>query len=108
MLNGESIGNEQEEEIDSALVFEDIFEYENIPTDTVRLNAATVKQLFKDKKYNLKEVRKNKSFKPIKILLLPEDIKKTESSEEKKELVEKYESINHHILLGNKRYKLEP
>ncbi len=86
VLNGESIGNEQEEEIDSALVFEDIFEYENIPTDTVRLNASTVKQLFKDTKYNLKEVRKNKLVKPIKILLLPDDIKKIESSEEKKEL----------------------
>ncbi len=86
VLNGESIGDEQEEEIDSALVFEDIFEYENIPTDTVRLNASTVKQLFKDTKYNLKEVRKNKLVKPIKILLLPDDIKKIESSEEKKEL----------------------
>lgn len=37
-----------------------------------------------------------------------EKLEKNIVSEEKKELVEKYESINHHILLGNKRYKLEP
>ena len=37
-----------------------------------------------------------------------EKLEKNIISAEKKELVEKYESINHHIILGNKRYKLEP
>ena len=46
-------------------IFEDIFQYEDIPTSTVRLNASTIKQLFKDTKYNLKDVRKSKLVKPV-------------------------------------------
>ena len=66
VLNGESIEDEQEEEINNAQVYEDILEYRKIPTDTVRLNASTIEQLFKDTGYNLDKVRKSKFVKPIK------------------------------------------
>ena len=38
----------------------DIFSLNDLETDTVRLNASTIKQLFEDTNYSLKEVRKKK------------------------------------------------
>ncbi len=67
-------------------LFDDIFEFEDIPTDLVRLNAETIKQLFKDTKYNLNEVRETKIVKPIALNLLPKEIKKIQSTKRKKEL----------------------
>ena len=58
VLKGEVL-EEQVEILDNAEVFEDIFKYENIPTDTVRLSASTIEQLFKDTNYTLKDVRKS-------------------------------------------------
>ena len=81
VLNGESIEDEQEEEINNAQVYEDILEYRKIPTDTVRLNASTIEQLFKDTNYNLKDVRKNKLVKPVVLSLLPEEMKMIANSE---------------------------
>ena len=46
-------------------LFDDIFNFEDTPSDVVRLNASTVEQLFEDTNYNLKEVRKNKIVKPV-------------------------------------------
>ena len=65
VLTGEKINEEQNDELNNLQVFEDIFQYEDIPTSTVRLNASTIKQLFKDTKYNLEDVRKNKLVKPV-------------------------------------------
>ena len=53
VLSGQSIEVEQEDKFDNIQVFEDIFQYEDIPTSSVRLSASTIKQLFKDTKYNL-------------------------------------------------------
>ena len=50
-----------------------------MPTDTVRLNATTIEQLFKDTNYNLKDIRKTKLVKPIALTLLPEEMKMIES-----------------------------
>ncbi len=85
VLKGEVL-EEQVEVLDNAEVFEDIFKYENIPTDTVRLSASTIEQLFKDTNYTLKDVRKTKIVKPVRITLLPNDIKKIESTKKRKEL----------------------
>ena len=52
----------------------------------VRLNAETIKQLFKDTNYSLKDVRKNKIVKPISLNLLPKEINKIQSTKRKKEL----------------------
>ena len=60
VLSGKKIQKEQEDELDSFQVFEDLFQYEEIPSSTVRLSASTIMQLFKDTNYNLKSVRKKK------------------------------------------------
>ena len=86
VLTGKSINPEQNDELDNLQIFEDIFQYEDIPTSTVRLSASTIKQLFKDTKYNLKDVRKNKLVKPINLELLPNEMKMIESTKQRKTL----------------------
>ena len=84
VLSGKKIKEEQADELDNLQIFEDIFQYEDISTSTVRLNASTIKQLFKDTKYNLKDVRKSKLVKPVTLELLPNEIKMIESTKERK------------------------
>tara|TARA_B100000287_G_scaffold248596_1_gene233688 strand:+ start:49 stop:1161 length:1113 start_codon:yes stop_codon:yes gene_type:complete len=67
-------------------LFDDVFNFEDTPSDVVRLNASTVEQLFEDTNYSLKEVRKNKIVKPIVLNLLPEEIKNIQNTKKKKEL----------------------
>ena len=55
------------------------------PLDSVRLSAATIEELFKSTNYNLEDVRKNKLVKPIRLLLLPQEIKKIENIKKRKE-----------------------
>ena len=86
VLSGKKIKEEQADELDNLQIFEDIFQYEDIPTSTVRLDASTIKQLFKDTKYNLKEVRKSKLVKPVNLELLPNEMKMIESTKERKNL----------------------
>ena len=86
VLEGKSITTEQNDELDNLQIFQDIFEYEDIPTTTVRLSAATIKQLFKDTNYTLKDVRKNKFVKPINLDLLPNEMKMIENTKQKKNL----------------------
>ena len=86
VLTGQEINEEQDDEFNNLQVFEDIFQYEDIPTSTVRLNATTIKQLFKDTKYNLKDVRKSKLVKPVNLELLPNEMKMIESTRERKNL----------------------
>ena len=86
VLTGQTIEAEQSDELDNLQIFEDIFQYEEIGTSTVRLSASTIKQLFKDTKYNLKEVRKSKIVKPINLELLPNEMKMIEDTKQKKTL----------------------
>jgi Bax protein len=86
VLEGKSITTEQNDELDNLQIFQDIFEYEDIATTTVRLSAATIKQLFKDINYTLKDVRKNKFVKPINLDLLPNEMKMIENTKQKKNL----------------------
>jgi len=67
-------------------LFYDVFDFDDVSDDTVRLSAATLEQLFKDTKYNLKDIRKNKLVKPISVDLLPREIKLIESTKKRKEL----------------------
>ena len=55
-----------------------------MPTDTVRLSASTVKELFKDTEYDLNEIRKSKLVKPIKLSFYRSKLRKIESTKEKK------------------------
>jgi len=76
---GDNIANNPE-------IFKDIFEFESLPTNVVRLNALTIEQLFKDTNYTLEGVRKNKSVKPINLSLLPNEMKMIESTKKRKNL----------------------
>ena len=67
-------------------LFEDILIIDEKPTDTVRLSAATIEELFKSTNYSLEDVRKNKLVKPISLTLLPGEIKKIENTKKRKDL----------------------
>jgi len=86
-------------------LFFDIFEFEGVEDDTVRLSASTLKQLFEDTKYNLNDVRKNKIVKPVSIALLPNEIKNIESSKRRKQLF--IQIVLPLILEENERIKLD-
>ena len=64
----------------------DIFSLNDLESNTVRLSASTIKQLFEDTDYNLKDVRKKKLVKPIALTLLPAEIKMIENTKKRKEL----------------------
>ena len=67
-------------------LFEDIFKFDELPNDTVRLNASIVQQVFKDTNYNLKDVRETKLVKPIPLSHLPAEMKMIENSKVRKNL----------------------
>jgi Bax protein len=106
VLDGESL--EKTSKIDEGLdlknLFDDVFKFDDLPNDTVRLNASTIEQLFKETKYNLKDVRKSKLVKPISLSLLPKEIKMIENSTKKKNLF--IQIILPLILEENNRIKL--
>ena len=88
VLDGEAL--EKSEKVDEGLdlknLFEDVFKLDDLPSDTVRLSASTIEQLFKDTNYTLEDVRSTKLVKPIALSLLPEEIKKIESTKKRKNL----------------------
>ena len=66
-------------------LLEDIFSLNDLETDTVRLNASTIKQLFEDTEYSLKDVREKKLVKPVALTLLPAEIKMIENTNQRKD-----------------------
>ena len=86
VLSGKKINEEQDDDLNNLQVFQDVFDYEDIPVSSVRLNASTIKQLFKDTKYNLKDVRESKLAKPLNLELLPNEMKMIENTKERKNL----------------------
>ena len=106
VLDGKSIDQKNVDEgLDLENLFEDIFSIEEVPTDTVRLSAKTINQLFKDTKYNLESVRKSKIVKPINLSLLPSEIRNIESTKKKKNLFIKI--VLPLILEENNRIKVD-
>ena len=106
VLDGKSIDQKNVDEgLDIENLFEDILSIEEVPTDTVRLSAKTINQLFKDTKYNLDNVRKNKIVKPINLSLLPSEIRNIESTKKKKSLFIKI--VLPLILEENNRIKVD-
>ena len=76
-----------DEGLDLSNILEDVFKFEDeVQQDTVRLSASTIEQLFKDTDYTLSKVRKSKKVKPIRLSLLPNEIKQIESSKKRKSL----------------------
>jgi Bax protein len=75
----------QDEAINENDVLIDIFSLNDLESDTVRLSASTIKQLFEDTGYNLSDVRKKKLVKPVALALLPQEIKMIEDVKKRKE-----------------------
>tara|TARA_B100000767_G_scaffold256810_1_gene264168 strand:- start:495 stop:1622 length:1128 start_codon:yes stop_codon:yes gene_type:complete len=74
-----------DESLNEKYLFDDV-DFDDLPTDVVRLSASTIQQLFKDTNYNLQDVRKKKLVKPVSLSLLPEEIKSIENIQERKNL----------------------
>ena len=77
---------ETEKAIDRNSLFADILMFDEEPSDTVRLSAATIEELFKSTNYSLEDVRKNKLVKPISLTFLPEEMKQIENVKKRKNL----------------------
>ena len=88
ILSGETIDDKEkvDEGLDLTNILEDVFKFDELPEDTVRLSASTIEQLFKDTNYSLSEVRRTKKVKPIRLSLLPNEMKSIESSGKRKSL----------------------
>ena len=67
-------------------LFDDVLNFEDLPSNSVRLSALTIEQLFKDTNYNLKDVREKKLVKPVSLSLLPQEMKMIKNSQKRKEL----------------------
>ena len=83
-LNNQS-SSEQNEILNEKDLLVDILTLNDLETDTVRLNAATIKQLFEDTNYTLDDVREKKLVKPVALTLLPGEIKMIENTKKRKE-----------------------
>jgi Bax protein len=77
--------NENEVLKEEEILF-DIFSLNNLESDSVRLSASNIKELFDDTGYNLIDVRKNKLVKPVALTLLPQEIKNIANVKKRKEL----------------------
>ena len=88
VVSGESIDDKGkvDEGLDLSNILEDVFKFDELPEDTVRLSASTIEQLFKDTNYSLSEVRRTKKVKPIRLSLLPNEMKSIENSGKRKNL----------------------
>ena len=75
--------SDEAEEID---LLYDILAENNSEINLVRYTTSEINALFKEVKYNLKDVRENKLVKPIGIGLLPKEIKNISSSKQRKEM----------------------
>ena len=84
-LNKKKNGISTDENLNEKDLLIDIFSLNDLETDTVRLNASTIKQLFEDTDYKLDDVRESKLVKPVALTLLPAEIKMIESTKKRKE-----------------------
>ncbi len=84
-LNDNNQNKNQNEIINEDEVLFDIFSLNDLESDSVRLSASTIKQLFEDTDYNLIDVRKKKLVKPVALTLLPQEIKMIENTKKRKD-----------------------
>ncbi len=84
-LNKKNDGTYSDNELNEKDLLIDIFSLNDLETDTVRLNASTIKQLFEDTDYKLDDVRQKKLVKPVALTLLPAEIKMIENTKKRKE-----------------------
>ncbi len=109
VLDGKNLElNNKKEESDKLKVtdlFLDIFEFEGVPDNTVRFSASTLEEIYKDNGFNLNEIRNKKIVKPVKIDLLPKEIKQIENTKKRKNLF--IQIVLPLILEENTRIKVE-
>ena len=74
--------NEQFDERDLLI---DIYSLNEKETDSVRLDASTIKQLYEDTDYRLDDIRKTKLVKPVALDSFPREIKMIENTKKRKE-----------------------
>ena len=84
-LNKKNEGTFSDNDLNEKDLLIDIFSLNDLETDTVRLNASTIKQLFEDTDYKLDDVRQKKLVKPVALTLLPAEIKMIENTKKRKE-----------------------
>ncbi len=84
-LNKKDKDKEENEVLKEEDILFDIFSLNNLESDSVRLSASTIKELFEDTGYNLRDVRKNKLVKPVALTLLPQEIKMIKSVKKRKD-----------------------
>ena len=100
--NSNISGNESLDERDLLV---DIYSLNEQETDTVRLDASTIKQLYEETDYRLDDIRKNKLVKPVALTLLPREIKMIENTKKRKEFF--IQIILPLILEENKNIRLD-
>jgi len=107
VLDGETLtkSSKLDEGLNLKNLFDDVFKFDDLPSDTVRLSASTIQQLFKETNYNLKDVRKTKLVKPVKLSLLPNEMKMIENTKKRKNLF--IQIILPLIIEENNRIKLD-
>jgi len=104
-LNKKSSNSLNSQKLNEDDLLNDIYSLNDQETDTVRLDASTIKQLFEDTDYKLDDVRKKKLVKPIALTLLPAEIKMIESVKKRKEFF--IQIVLPLILEENKNIKLD-
>ena len=104
-LNKGSSGSKNSQKFNEDDLLIDIYSLNNQETDTVRLDASTIRQLFEDTNYKLDDVRKSKLVKPIALTLLPAEIKMIENVKKRKEFF--IQIILPLILEENKKINLD-
>ena len=104
-LNKGSSSSENSQKFNEDDLLIDIYSLNNQETDTVRLDASTIRQLFEDTNYKLDDVRKSKLVKPIALTLLPAEIKMIENIKKRKEFF--IQIILPLILEENKKINLD-
>jgi Bax protein len=81
--NNENLNENQNFNEEDLLV--DIYSLNDKETDSVRLDASTIKQLYEDTDYKLEDIRKNKLVKPVALDSFPREIKMIENTKKRKE-----------------------
>ena len=77
--------NNSNESFDERDLLVDIYSLNEKETDSVRLDASTIIQLYEDTDYKLDDIRKNKLVKPIALDSFPREIKMIENTKKRKE-----------------------
>ncbi len=87
VLSGETLITENsiDDGLDPRHLVEDI-EFKKGPSKSVRIEAATLNQMFSDKNYTLDIVRSENIVKPFEVGMLPVELKQIQNTKERKEL----------------------